>query len=90
MSENKIMKESILRLVNRNDLTISGVEKVISFSPTQINLICEDSEMTILGNDLQTTKLNEENGDFAVSGLVNSIKWNTKQTKLPLLKRIFK
>ena len=39
MNENKIYKENILRLVNRNDLTITGVEKVVSFSPNQIVLI---------------------------------------------------
>lgn len=90
MSQNNFIKESILRLVNRNDLSISGVEKVISFSPTQINLIALDCEMQILGSELQTTKLDEQNGELCVSGVINSIKWNQKHEKIPLLKRIFK
>ena len=90
MSEKKFMKENILRLVNRNDLSILGVEKVISFSPTQIVLVAMDSQMQILGSDLQTTKLDEQNGEICVSGLINSIKWQSSQEKIPLLKRIFK
>ena len=90
MGENNFMKENILRLVNRNDLSISGVEKVISFSPTQINLISLDCEMQIIGSELQTTKLDEQNGELCVSGLINSIKWNSKHDKVPLIKRIFK
>lgn len=84
------MKENILRLANRNDLSIVGVEKVISFSPTQILLVAMDSQMQILGSNLQTTKLDEQNGELYVSGLITSIKWNNAPEKIPLLKRIFK
>lgn len=90
MSEKKFMKENILRLANRNDLSIVGVEKVISFSPTQILLVAMDSQMQILGSNLQTTKLDEQNGELYVSGLITSIKWNNTPEKIPLLKRIFK
>lgn len=90
MSEKKFMKENILRLANRNDLSIVGVEKVISFSPTQILLVAMDSQMQILGSNLQTTKLDEQNGELCVSGLINSIKWSSAPEKIPLLKRIFK
>ena len=90
MGDKKFMKENILRLVNRNDLSIVGVEKVVSFSPTQIILDAMDSHMQILGTDLQTTKLDEQNGEIYVSGLISSIKWTSSQEKIPLLKRIFK
>lgn len=90
MNEHKIVKENILRLVNRNDLLVTGVEKVTSFSPTQIILTALDCEMQILGSGMQTTKLDEENGELVVSGLINSIKWTSKKEKLSLLKRIFK
>ena len=85
-----MVKENILRLVNRNDLSITGVEKVISFSPTEVNLIALDCEMKILGRELQTVKLDEENGDLVISGVIESIKWSDKKEKQSLLKRIFK
>ena len=86
----KIMKENIIRMVNRNDLSITGVDKVISFSPTQIILITLDNEMQITGQQLQTTKLDEENGEFIVQGIINSIKFVPKKEKISLIKRIFK
>ena len=85
-----MVKEHILRLVNRNDLSITGVEKVISFSPTEVNLLALDCEMKILGRELQTVKLDEENGDLVISGVIESIKWSDKKEKQSLLKRIFK
>ncbi len=88
--EQKFVKENIVRIINRNDLMISGVKKVISFSPTQIILVALDCDMLILGEQLQTTKLDEENGELVVSGLINSIKWTEKKEKTSLLKRIFK
>ena len=89
-NETKFIKENIVRIINRNDLMISGVKKVISFSPTQIILVALDCNMLILGEQLQTTKLDEENGELVVSGLINSIKWTDKKEKTSLLKRIFK
>ena len=85
-----MVKENILRLVNRNDLSITGVEKVISFSPNEVNLLTLDCEMKILGRELQTVKLDEENGDLVISGVIESIKWSDKKEKQSLLKRIFK
>ena len=90
MNEKKFVKENIIRLVNRNDLSVSGVTKVISFSPTQIILVALDCQMEILGLNMQTTKLGEENGELVVCGLINSIKWTQKREKLGLFKRIFK
>ena len=89
MSE-KFIKENIIRLINRNDLTISGVNKVISFSPTQIVLFALDCQITICGEQLQTTKLDEQTEELSVQGLINSIKWSDKKEKIGLIKRIFK
>ncbi|MBO5884835.1 MAG: sporulation protein YabP [Clostridia bacterium] len=86
----KFIKENIIRLVNRNELTISGVSKVTAFSPTQITLFALECEITILGEQLQTTKLDEQNGDLCVLGLINCIKWNEKKEKVGIIKRIFK
>ena len=86
----KFVKENIIRLINRNDLSISGVNKVVSFSPNQIILVCLDCQITICGEQLQTIKLDEENGEIVVQGLINSIKWNEKKEKIGLIKRIFK
>ena len=88
--ENKFMKESVVTTENQNIMTITGVEKVVSFSPNQVILFAMGNEMQILGKDLQTTKLDEEKNELYVNGLILSIKWTQKKEKLPLIKRIFK
>ena len=88
--ENKFMKESVVTIENQNMMTITGVEKVVSFSPNQVILFAMGNEMQILGKDLQTTKLDEEKNELYVNGLILSIKWTQKKEKLPLIKRIFK
>ena len=86
----KFIKESIVRIENQNIMSISGVEKVVSFSPNQVILYAMGNEMQILGKNLQTTKLDEEKNELDVNGLILGIKWVQKREKLPLLKRIFK
>lgn len=88
--ETKFVKESIVRVVNRNDLTITGVQKVLAFSENAISLVCLDCNMSILGSQMQTQKLDVEGGDLIVSGVINQIKWESKKEKVPFLKRVFK
>lgn len=86
----KFLKENIIRLVNRNDLTITGVQKVVSFSPKQILLTALDSEIEITGENMQTTKLDENGGELCVNDLITMMKWVSKKEKLPFFKRLFK
>ena len=44
----------------------------------------------IQGEQIHTEKLDVENGEFKLEGLINELKWETKKEKIPLLKRIFK
>ena len=90
MTEQKFIKQNTLTLVNRNVLTVTGVEKVTAFSPTEISLIALGCVVHISGEQLRTEKLDVENGELKVEGLVNLIKWETKKEKTPLLKRIFR
>ena len=53
-----MLKENILRLVNRNDLSITGVEKVISFSPNEVNLMALDCEIKIIGKYIGKMEMN--------------------------------
>jgi sporulation protein YabP len=89
MSEN-FVKESLVKIENQNIMSITGVEKVISFSPTQIILVAMGSEVIIQGNSLETTKLDDKTRELFVNGLILSIKWQTKKEKLPFYKRLFK
>ena len=89
MNEN-FVKESTVKIENQNIMSITGVEKVISFSPTQIILVAMGSEVVIQGTSLETTKLDDKTRELFVNGLILSIKWQTKKQKLPFYKRLFK
>ena len=90
MIEPKFIKQNTLMLENRNHLEVGGVEKVVSFSPTDIVLVAMNCTLHISGEQLETEKLDVENGVFVVDGLISQLKWETKKEKIPFLKRIFR
>lgn len=90
MTEQKILKNSTLIVENRNTLVLTGVEKVISFSPTQISMIIHNCTVNILGEQLHTEKLDVASGELKIEGLICVIKWENKKEKVPFLKRIFR
>ncbi|MBQ3493815.1 MAG: hypothetical protein IJA69_00190 [Clostridia bacterium] len=90
MNEKTFIKENTLTLENRNHLVVSGVEKVISFSPTCVCFVAMNANCVIQGEQLQAEKLDVDNGILELFGIVNQIKYETKKEKIPFLKRIFK
>jgi len=84
----KKFTESTLTLQNRNQLTLSGVEKVISMSESQICLVACSSSLSIYGNGLTVQKLDVENGILKITGTVGTLKYDEKKENF--LKRIFK
>ena len=90
MTQQKIIKNSTLVVENRNVLTLTGIEKVISFSQTQICLIAQDCQINISGEQLYTEKVDVTNGELKIEGLICAIKWENKKQKLPFFKRIFR
>lgn len=88
MQQQKKFGESLVTLVNRNTLTITGVEKMITVTPSQITLVACQSPLNIFGSELTVQKLDVENGNVKIVGTVDAIKYN--QAKEPILKRIFK
>ena len=84
----KKFSESIVTLVNRNTLTVTGVEKVVSANENQISLTVGQSPMTISGSGLTVQKLDVENGTLKIIGCISSIKYDEKKERF--LKRIFK
>jgi len=80
--------ESRLTLINRNNLALTGVEKVIGANENCVHLIVSGDRVCIEGNDLHVSKLDVEQGVIVLDGVVNTIKYG--QHKTPLLKRMFK
>ena len=84
------LKDNNITLFNRTKLTLTGVTKVISITPTTISVEAYGSGLLIFGNDMLVTKLDVENGMIEASGLFDAIKYTTSKNKGGFLRRILK
>ena len=80
--------ETTITLKNQNNLFISGLEKVVSISPTEVIIEIDGKKLIILGENMEIQTLDLENKIFIVNGLVCSMKYSGQKQKF--LKRIFK
>lgn len=76
---------SIFTIEGQKKLTMTGVESVESFSPTQIILKVGGKRVHIAGNQLKVTAFNQGSGGFSATGEVTSVKFGAAKT----LKRLF-
>ena len=88
--QTKRFSESSLNLKNRNLLSLTGVEKVYEANPTKIQLQIAGSVLSILGQDLNITKLNVDSGEVQVDGVIDEFKFSQTQQKTNFFKKMFK
>ena len=87
MDEKKLMHK--LLLTNRENLNISGVEKVLSSNLNCIILKLNDTNLEIIGTNLSIISFTENN--IEILGKIDNIKYTkTSKNKECFLKRIFK
>ncbi len=77
-------------LEDRKKLVIKGATRVVSSTSTQAVVEVSDSNLTILGHNIEVTKLDLDNKEVVFSGKFNCLKYTQKNEKQSLLKRIFK
>ncbi len=65
----------MLTLENQAKLTFTGVEKVEAFSDRAIRLIVSGKHVRIEGSKLKVLVFSEGSGNFAASGIVESIRF---------------
>ncbi|MGO1368166.1 MAG: sporulation protein YabP [Senegalia sp. (in: firmicutes)] len=88
------MKLQNLSLENREKLNVSGVEQVESFNETQIVIYTLRGSLTIKGENLNISKLNLEDGNVKIEGLIESLTYSNKTSlgskEGNFLKKMFK
>ncbi len=77
-----------LNMNDRKKASVTGVSKMDGASETELALTTCMGRLIITGTGLKIVKFDEGDGNLTFSGNIDSIKY--AQTKLPLLKRIFK
>jgi sporulation protein YabP len=91
--EIKVEGKSNLSLENRKRLTLSGVVEVVSFNEDQIILNTSLGTLNIKGEGLKMNKLDVQNGDVIINGMVNSciyVNKENKKEKERLISKLFK
>ena len=81
--------ENKISLIDRKDLTISGIKKAVILSETSIALELENSLLQVSGKNMEVKKLDVESGILVVDGQIDSIKFSSQKEKTGLFKRIF-
>lgn len=81
-------------LENRNELSISGVNDVLSFDDQIVILETDLGMLTVKGDDLRINKLSIDTSEVVVEGNIYNLSYSEKQahksTGSSLLGKIFK
>lgn len=82
MSENAREKiKSEICLSARQDMSIHGVEEVISFDEESVRLKTADGELYIDGNDIKIGVLDTDRGIVTLCGRINAVYFATDTEK---------
>jgi len=79
-----------LSLKNRKYLELSGVKEVISFNDDKVLLQTTQGILEVKGQDLNIQKLNLDDGNVKIEGLIFSLNYSDKSHEKGLLKKLFK
>ncbi len=61
---------------NRERITVTGVEDMDSFNEMEVILLTEAGFVTIIGSDLHINRLNLDDGQLVVEGLIQGLDYN--------------
>lgn len=92
MEQNKtqINKEQTITLTNRKNLSVSGVNKVISLKPDLIQLDTVYNGLVIYGSNLELIKLDNTLNRADICGNIDSLKFVESNAKQSFFRKIFK
>ncbi|KAB3531891.1 sporulation protein YabP [Alkaliphilus pronyensis] len=82
MEDRKTSKSKTHNLIleNREKLSLSGVEHVNSFNSEIITLQTVAGGLTIKGEELDVNKLNLEDGNLVITGVVHSLVYSSRDS----------
>ncbi|WP_315117247.1 sporulation protein YabP [uncultured Clostridium sp.] len=91
--EIKLEEKSVMTVENRKRLFLNGVVEVFSFNEDQIILNTTLGTLHIKGEGLKMNKLDVQNGEVIINGMINSCVYTNKENKKEkekLLSKLFK
>lgn len=89
-NKNQISKEQTISLINRKNLSVSGVNKIISLKPELIQLDTVFGGLVIAGSGLELVKLDNNINKADIVGEVNSLRFVEGKEKQSFFRKLFK
>lgn len=86
----KETKEQLVVISNRQNLSVSGVIKIISLKPDLIQLDTNYGGLMIGGEKLELIKLDNTTTRAEINGHINSLKYLEEKAKEPFFRKMFK
>ncbi len=77
--DDKASKKHVINMTDRQKLSITGVNDVFSFDEDIIELETSQGYMDIKGNGLHIVKMNIDDGELIVEGMVDEIHYHDNQ-----------
>jgi sporulation protein YabP len=69
-------REHCFEMENRENVRVTGVEDVESFSDEVVVLVTYMGKLTVKGSNLRINKLNVDNGELTMAGRVNALEYS--------------
>lgn len=90
IEEKKTFPNQTVNLDNRKILMLTGVTKMISANEDCVIAEVGNSNLRVEGKELHISKLDVENGNLNITGVVNALKYSGSNVRESFFKRIFK
>lgn len=74
--KNEISKPHSIKICEREEIVITGVEEVESFDEREIVLFTERGNLVLEGEDFKINALSVETGDMEISGFLVNLRYN--------------
>ena len=84
-----VKRPNNLTLEEREHLTVSGVEEVVSFDEREITMRTGDGDLTVHGEGMSISKLSVDNGDVHVRGHITELRYEESAPERGLWARLF-
>lgn len=74
-------KRHTIAMENRERLTICEVEDVESFDEEKVVVVTSMGMLTVLGSDFRIHKLNVDDGQLVIEGMVDELKYSQSHSR---------
>ena len=82
-----------IKMVDRSNITLSGINKIVSFDDEEFLMETVVGNLRLLGEGLELLKLDTNDGNVKIKGHINSLTFldgNTSKNKESVLNKLFK